>query len=283
MKKDESTAPPESASTEPRTIRLLLSYEGSEFSGWQWQPGRRTVQGALEEAIRHVLDEPHLRIVGAGRTDSGAHALGQVAHVRSHSALAVTKLRAGLNSRLERDLRVRVAEDVGPDFHARFSATGKEYRYHIWQADPVPPFLRRFCLATRGPLDLGAMAEGARLFEGTQDFSAFRASHCVAKSPVRTVFSSRLAAHGSMVVYAIRAPGFLQYMVRNIAGALLQVGKGRLGLEALRVILAGRDRKKAPPTAPAHGLFLVKVEYGSDVGAVEARPEPVLTFGNYES
>jgi len=218
-----------------------------------------------------------VRIIGAGRTDAGVHALGQVAHLCTSRPLAVQPLMRGLNVTLPRDVRVVEVGEAAPRFHSRFSAIAKEYRYHYHVGELVPPFLRRYCHGVRSPLDVAAMARAAHLFEGTQDLSSFRASACSSPTPMRTVHRSVVAARGAMVVFAICGRSFLQRMVRIIAGTLLEVGRGKLGIDDVRAVLAAKDRVRAPATAPARGLFLVRVVYEDREGALEATPDPVLT------
>jgi len=260
-----------------RVVRFDLAYDGSDYNGWQIQAGQPTIQEEFQRAVRRVLSAPTAVVVAAGRTDSGVHAVGQVAHVRTTSPVSCSSLVTGINSMLARDLRVLRAVDASPDFHARFSAIAKEYRYQIWNGRVMPPFVWRHAMGWRAELDHEAMARAAALFEGTHDLRSFRSSACTQKSPIRTVHEARVARHGSMIVFAIRARGFLQHMVRIMSGTLLAVGRGLLDVDDVAALLDARDRTRVPATAPATGLFLVRVEYPQE-RTVEATPDPVINF-----
>lgn len=275
-----------------RLLRLTIEYDGTEYSGWQTQaptfgekrgllPRPRTIQGEIETALRRMLRDPDIDLVASGRTDAGVHAVAQVAHFRTGSGIRTRALIDGLNSMLERDLRIRDAREAEPDFHARHRATCREYRFQIWHGTPVPPFLRRFTYGVYSKLDVGAMRAAAALLHGTHDLSSFRAAGCSARTPMRTVTTSAVGEHGPLLVYAIRARGFLRHMVRNVVGALVYVGRGKLDVAGFRAVMAARDRRRAPPAAPPAGLFLYRVEYPGDAVAsdVGEDPAPVLRFG----
>jgi tRNA pseudouridine38-40 synthase len=212
-------------------------------------------------------------VAGASRTDAGVHALGQVASFTLRRAIAADVLKRALNSRLPDDVRIVSAEEVPATFHARFVASRKTYRYRIWNADLLNPFECEHAWHVRGPLAIDDMQAAARVLEGRHDFAAFQAAAGTQRTTEREVFSSILSAHddrrgadlrpspGCLITYEITGSGFLRHMVRTIAGSLLDVGQGRRSPAWLREVLASRDRTQAGPTAPAHGLFLVRVDY----------------------
>lgn len=264
-----------------RNIRLLIAYDGTDFHGWQQQPGVPTIQDALEAAIEKVTGE-RVRVWGSGRTDAGVHALNQVANFKSDCLIPCENLVKALNHVLPPTVRVTEAHEVSERFHARYDVRAKTYRYRILQAPICSPFLWRFVWHYPFPLSHGLMAEAARLIEGEHDFTSFAAAETKEpevrsqnsefrtqnsgppdKKMVKRIFFSRLLwrPRTSMLVYEISGNGFLHHMVRNIVGTLVEVGRGKLGPEDVRRILAARDRSLAGPTAPAQGLCLVKVEY----------------------
>jgi tRNA pseudouridine38-40 synthase len=239
---------------------MVVEYDGTEFHGWQVQPTERTVQGELEAAFEQITHE-RARIQGAGRTDAGVHALGQVASLRTTHPVELARLVRGLNALTGPDLAVRAIEEVPPGFCARRSATGKLYRYHILNADEPSPLRRATRLHVRRPLDLRAMAGAAGRLEGHHDFRAFRAADCEREKTQVTLQALSVSREADEVAIEVRAPAFLKNMVRIMAGTLLWVGQGRLGADDVSSILESRDRRRAGPTAPAHGLTLVEVYY----------------------
>jgi len=241
-----------------KNYRLVVGYDGTDFRGWQRQPRCRTVQGVLEEAVRKITQKKTV-VHGAGRTDAGVHALGQVASFRGAFKLADADLFRALNAVLPADVRVFSLEEAGPEFHARRSARSKLYRYRIVHAPQASPLDRRYVLHWPYPLEVGAMREAARLFVRTADFTAFSSNRD--RSPVRTVTRSELRKSGPEIVYTIEAEGFLRYMVRTIVGTLLEVGRGRIRPAQVEEIFGLKDRSLAGPTAAAKGLTLVRVDY----------------------
>ena len=241
-----------------KNYRIVLAYDGTDFRGWQRQPDGRTVQGVLEEAVRKVTQKKAV-VHGAGRTDAGVHALGQVASFRGAFKLADADLFRALNAVLAADVRVFSLEEAPPDFHARKSARSKVYRYRIVHAPQVSPLDRRYVLHWPYPLKLGAMREAAGLFVRTADFTAFSSNRD--RSSVRTVTRSELRQTGPEIVYTIEAGGFLRYMVRTIVGTLLEVGRGRIRPGQVEEIFRLKDRSLAGPTAAAKGLTLIRVDY----------------------
>jgi tRNA pseudouridine38-40 synthase len=250
-----------------RTLRFNLAYDGTDFLGWQVQSEGRTVQGELETAFRRMTGE-QVRFHGAGRTDAGVHALGQVASVVAETAIPCAKLRIGLDALTGTDLAVLDVADASPDFHARHSARGKLYRYRILNAPLPSPFLRRTAWHLRTPLDRDALRAAAAPLLGTHDFSSFRLAGCDARTPVRIMRRIDVVDDADgMLCIELEASAFLRGMARSIVGTLVQVGQGRLAAGDVPPILAARERGAAGPTAPAHGLFLVRVFYPGDPGA----------------
>ncbi|MGH9466484.1 MAG: tRNA pseudouridine(38-40) synthase TruA [Terriglobales bacterium] len=250
--------------TELRTLRLCLSYDGRPFHGWQVQPGKATVQQTLSDALYAVTGERAL-VHGSGRTDAGVHALGQVAHVRLQARLPAANLQRALNAKLPASVRVLAVEEAAADFHARHQARGKLYRYRIYREPVCPPFLAGYVYHHPYPLDEAAMIAAAPAFEGRHDFRSFAATpekHEPAPAgTVRTVWRSEMRREGPELVYEITGEGFLHHMVRNLVGFLFDVGRGARSGAEIAAVLAARRRQAAGPTAPAGGLYLVRVDY----------------------
>lgn len=248
-----------------RTIRCVVAYDGTDFLGFQRQAGGPTVQGVLEDAIASLTGE-QVRVLGAGRTDAGVHAAGQVIAFRTGSRIPVERWPYALNSRLPPSVVVQEAAEAPEGFHPRRDAVAKVYQYTIWNAPFPCPFWSRWALHVPPPLDVDAMARAAAVLVGRHDFAAFRAAGSTpVKSTVRHLMElvvERCPQEPRCVRIVARADGFLYHMVRNIAGTLLLVGQGRRPPEWVAEVLAGRRREAAGPTAPAHGLCLVRVEYG---------------------
>ncbi len=249
------------------TFKITLAYDGTDFVGWQRQAAGTSIQGLLEEVLAQ-LDQRAVSVAGAGRTDAGVHALGQVASFSLQRTIEGGALIRALNARLPRAIRVMAAERVPETFHARFAATAKTYRYRIWNTGVACPFERAFTWHVVEPLDRRAMADAAGLLEGPHDFAAFKAAGGATRSTEREVYSSQVIGGLSpggpaLLVYEISGTGFLRHMVRTIVGTLVEIGRGRRPVEWMAEVLAGRDRALAGPTAPAHGLVLVGVEYGA--------------------
>ena len=241
-----------------KNYRLVVGYDGTNFRGWQRQPASRTVQEALEEALRKITGKKTV-VHGAGRTDAGVHALGQGASFRGAFKLSDEVLLRALNAVLPQDVRIFTLAEAPADFHARRSARSKLYRYRIVNAPQPSPLDRSFVLHWPYPLRLGKMRRAAGLFARTADFTAFSSNRD--RSPVRTVTRSELRKSGDEIIYTIEAAGFLRYMVRTIVGTLLEVGRGRLEPEQVEEIFRRKDRSLAGPTAAAKGLTLVRVDY----------------------
>ncbi|MGA9529817.1 MAG: tRNA pseudouridine synthase A [Terriglobales bacterium] len=277
-----------------RNLKVILSYDGSDFAGWQVQPGRATVQGTLASAIGRLCGENVLP-QGSGRTDAGVHALAQVATFATDSAIPVQNWVIALNDILPASIRVLEVSEAATDFHARKSARAKSYRYRIYRGAICPPFLARYVWHYPYPMDEGAMGEAAGVIVGEHDFTSFAAvdpervermaggagvADCGGMraaevrpalgargtdegrpTNIRMIFSSAWRREGEELIYTVRGSGFLHHMVRTLVGTFVLVGKGTVGVRAFERILAARERSAAGATAPASGLFLVGVEY----------------------
>lgn len=251
-----------------------VEYDGSGYSGWQAQSHAPSIQEAVEAALSAVADHP-LRVVCCGRTDAGVHAFGQVIHFDSDATRPAHAWVFGANSHLPADVALRWARRVDADFHARYSALVRDYRYLILNHPARSPLFARRAAPCRHPLDTQRMAQAGRLLVGERDFSAFRAAACQAKSPVRRIHRLRVERRGDFVLIDVRANAFLHHMVRNIAGSLMTVGRGLRPPAWIDDLLAGRDRRAAGVTAPAQGLYFLGPEYPSRFD-LPARPEPDL-------
>jgi tRNA pseudouridine38-40 synthase len=259
-----------------RNLKLILSYDGSDFAGWQVQPGRKTVQGTLASAIGRLSGENVLP-QGSGRTDAGVHALAQVASFATVSVIPLENWTQALNDILPTSIRVLGVAEAATEFHARKSASAKSYRFRMHRGTICPPFLARYVWHYPFPLDESAMAAAADVVVGEHDFTSFAAvdpervermeaaedngTTGFRTTNVRTIFSSNWRREGDELIYTIRGSGFLHHMVRNLVGTFLLVGKGTVSQEGFVRILEARERAAAGPTAPASGLYLVEVEY----------------------
>ncbi len=254
-----------------RNLRALIAYDGSQFYGWQRQEGFISVQETLEIALETLLSA-HVVVHGSGRTDTGVHALGQVAHFHAETALSDDRLRHALNAHLPEGVVVRRLETCADDFHAQFQSCGKRYAYRVVTTRFAPPFGRAYTHWVRDPLALEPMRAAARELVGRHDFASFATSGSPRKTTVRTIRSLHLHARRDWFAIVVEGDGFLYNMVRTIAGTLLDVGRGKLAAPDMARILAERDRSAAGATAPPQGLYLVSVRYperpfqGRDVG-----------------
>ncbi len=255
-------------------LRLTLTYDGAAFAGSQIQPGRRTVQGEIERALT-TLDGQPVRAVFAGRTDTGVHAVGQVAHADVHRPREPETWRQGLNGILPPDVRVTNLSVVPDGFHARYDATWREYRYTIWNGEVQPPLARGTMWHRRTPLDVAAMDRAARALIGTHDFAAFagdgKGGPGSDGGTVRTMRAAEWAAErrpeaiaGLALMFTIEGNGFLPHMVRNLVGSLVLIGMGDAPVNWMETLLLARDRRLAAQTAPPHGLILWRVRYGRE-------------------
>ena len=252
-----------------------VEYDGSQFSGWQRQPHAPSVQAAVEAALSRVADHA-VGISCAGRTDAGVHATSQVIHFDTHAQRSERSWLLGTNANLSRDVCLLWVRPVDSDFHARFSAEARRYRYVILNRDVPSALLRRRTTWRHGLLDEERMREGAQHLVGERDFSSFRALACQAKSPIRTVHRLEITRHGEFIYLDIEANAFLHHMVRNIAGVLIAVGCGEREPQWVREILELRDRTRGGVTAPAAGLYLVGVRYPEKFGIAPCGALPVF-------
>ncbi|MBT8422553.1 MAG: tRNA pseudouridine(38-40) synthase TruA [Gammaproteobacteria bacterium] len=250
----------ESAAADCRRLAIGIEYDGTSYNGWQMQPHAPSIQQSLNDAISVVADEG-VECVGAGRTDTGVHAAGQVAHFDTRAERSDRSWLLGINSNLPADINVCWARHVPDDFHARFSARSRSYRYVILNRPVRSALERHRSWWVRKPLDDQQMQEAAGLLVGEHDFSSFRAAACQANSPVRTISELKVWRDGDHVYTDCTANAFLQHMVRNLVGSLMKVGCGEETLDWLAGVLAARDRKVSGITAPAAGLTLTKVGY----------------------
>lgn len=249
-----------------RNLKFTLSYDGTDFSGWQVQPGTATIQGTLASAIGRVTGEKVLP-QASGRTDAGVHALAQVVTFVTESSVPTANFQKALNDILPSSVRVLQVEEAAADFHARHAAKAKTYRYRICRGAICPPFLARYVWHYPYPLEEATIASAAAFVIGEHDFTSFaavdpeRGREDELSSNVRQIFSSEWKRAGEEFVYMVRGSGFLHHMVRNLVGTFILVGKGNLKPEEIRRILEAKNRSQAGPTAPANGLYLVSVEY----------------------
>src|ERR1700675_2275779 len=250
-----------------RYFKLTIAYDGTDFHGWQIQTNKPTIQGEIVNVLRRITQE-NIQLHAAGRTDTGVHALGQVGSFRTQSALSAGEFQRALNALLPPAIRIAAAEEVGPDFNARWSARGKIYRYRLYRGKVVPPMLWRYVLHYPFPLDEEAMRDAATRFVGTHDFASFAAStgseeDDKERSTDREIFSTDLArtADNEELVFTVRGRSFLRYKIRKMVGTLLDVGRGRLKPHDIDRLYELRDRSKSGPTVPPQGLVMVEVQH----------------------
>ena len=243
-----------------RNLKLIIEYDGTHYQGWQSQKNGLTIQDVLEKALSQILNQK-IRLNGSGRTDSGVHALGQVANFKTESALDTNALLKGANSLLPADILIKRIEGAPEGFHARFSATSRIYEYRIWNASQPSVFFRRYSWWVQTPLDVEVMHQAALYLIGWRDFSSFQGADHEKVSPEREVREVGFRQEGPEVIFFIQANAFLRHMVRTIMGTLVEVGKGKMSHHEFVEIVEARDRTKAGKTAPAQGLFLKEVCY----------------------
>lgn len=256
-------------------IAAVLEYDGSAFQGWQRQAAGRSVQACVEQALSRVADAP-VRVTVAGRTDAGVHATAQVIHFDTDAARPLHAWVRGVNTHLPREVAVLRAGEVAGDFHARYSATGRRYRYVLLNRSVRPTYLAGRVTHVYRPLDVERMRAAASFLIGAHDFTSFRSSECEARSPVRELRALEVARTGELIVLEARANAFLHHMVRNLAGVLLEVGAGARAPAWAREVLEARDRTRAGVTAPPDGLYLAGVEYPERYGIPQPPPAVVL-------
>jgi tRNA pseudouridine38-40 synthase len=243
-----------------RTIRFTIGYDGTVYAGWQVQPGKRTIQGEIEKALTLILNEP-CHLIGAGRTDAGVHALGQVAHIRVNARIPSESLKKGLNSILPKDISIIEAGDTAPDFHARRHAIAKRYEYKIYRGATRDPFLWPYTWYLPESLDIDKIRACLPLLQGKHDFSSFSVMDRDNKDAVREIKGLELVEEGDHLRFEFMGNGFLRKQIRRMVGTLIDTGRGRFTPEQVSEMLISMDPAKAGPTAPPQGLFLVKVYY----------------------
>jgi tRNA pseudouridine38-40 synthase len=241
-------------------IRLTIAFEGTAYHGWQIQEDAPTVQGLVSAALTKITGEP-VSLTGSGRTDSGTHARGLAANFLTGSAIPPSQLIRAVNSILPRDIRILAAQKAPADFHARRSAVSKTYRYQIYRGAIMPPHLLREYFHFPYPIDIPKMKAAADLFPGDHDFASYAKTSSVSAGTIRRIFRCDLKQKGSRLLLTVEGNGFLHHMVRNMAGTLLEVGRGTISLKNFNELFDKRDRRLAGFTAPAHGLILLKVRY----------------------
>jgi tRNA pseudouridine38-40 synthase len=250
-----------------RYFKLTIAYDGTDFHGWQFQTNKPTVQGEIVSVLRRLTQE-NVQLLGAGRTDAGVHALGQVGSFRTQSSLSAGEFHRALNALLPPTIRIVAAEETGPDFNARWSAKGKVYRYRIYRGKVVPPLLWRYVLHYPFPLNEQAMSEAAARFVGVHDFTSFAAStgsedYDKERNTEREIYSTELARteDGQELWFTVHGRSFLRYMVRKMVGTLLEVGRGKLTPDDIDKLYELKDRSKSGSTVPPQGLFMVRVDH----------------------
>ncbi|MBR5579378.1 MAG: tRNA pseudouridine(38-40) synthase TruA [Lachnospiraceae bacterium] len=241
-------------------IMLSVAYDGTGYHGWQFQPGQKTIEGELNKVLSELC-KSEIKVIGASRTDTGVHALGNLAVFDTDLMIPPEKMAYALNTRLPEDIRIQKSERVKDDFHPRKTATKKTYCYKITNREFSNPLERLYSYFTYVPLDVGAMEEAAFFLEGEHDFQSFCAAGSTAESTVRTIYDVAVKKKEDLITIEVTGNGFLYNMVRIIAGTLIEVGRGRLLPEQIADIIKAKDRRKAGPTAPACGLTLVKYEF----------------------
>ena len=243
-----------------RNIKLTIEYDGKCYNGWQKQPDKLNIQGEIEKAIYNITQE-EVDLIGSGRTDAGVHALGQVANFKTNSALPIEKLALAINSQLKSSIIIKKAEEVDERFHSRYTAKQKTYRYIINNSKTGPAIYRNLEYYFPVKLNVEKMVEAAKYFEGEHDFKAFKSSGTSGKNSVRTIYKAEVRQDGERIIIELTGNGFLYNMVRIISGTLLDVGLGKIEPNEIPDIIEKKDRTKAGKTLPAHGLYLVKVQY----------------------
>lgn len=244
--------------------KLIVAYDGTRYNGWQIQPNGISIQQHIEDALSIISKNEKIRVIGSGRTDAGVHAKGQTAHFKTLQEIDLSKLLYSLNGILPQDIRIRAAEKVLDNFHSQYSAIGKEYHYHLHIHSVIDPFNRLYKWHFPHPLNLHLIEKGTKLFIGTHDFTSFaNEGHAgaAAKNPVRTLYRLDCIHTEEDMRFEFEGNGFLYKMVRNIVGTLIELGKQKITLDHIEKIFAAKDRRFAAQAAPPQGLFLIKVNY----------------------
>lgn len=243
-----------------RNIKLTIEYDGKKFGGWQKQPNELNIQGEIEQAIKQITGED-VELNASGRTDSGVHALGQVANFKTNSNLDLEKFAVAINSKLKKSIVIKKAEEVPENFHARYNCKGKKYRYIINNSYQGTAIYRDLECHIPQKLDIEKMQEGIKFFEGKHDFKGFKASGTSGKSTVREIYKAEVKQDGERIIIELTGNGFMYNMVRIISGTIVDVGLGKITPNQIPDIINAKDRTKAGKTLPASGLYLVEVYY----------------------
>lgn len=243
-----------------RNIKLTIEYDGKDFNGWQKQPNKLNIQGEIERAIYNITKE-EVDLIGSGRTDAGVHAWNQIANFKTNSNISIEKMAIAINSQLKNSIVVKKAEEVDERFHSRYNAKRKTYRYVINNTEYGSAIYRNLEYHFPIKLNVEKMQEAVKYFEGEHDFKAFKSSGTSGKNSVRTIYKAEVKTDGERILIELTGNGFLYNMVRIISGTLLDVGLGKIEASEIEDIINSKDRTKAGKTLPAHGLYLVKVNY----------------------
>ena len=243
-----------------RNIKLTIEYDGKDFNGWQKQPNKLNIQGEIEQAIKQITGE-EIDLTASGRTDAGVHAIAQIANFKTQSKLPIEKFAIAINSKIKQSIRIKKAEEVDIDFHSRYNCKRKTYRYVINNSEFGSAIFRKLEYHVPQKLDIKAMEKAIKYFEGEHDFKAFKSTGGNNKSSVRIIYNAHLIQEGQKIIIELTGNGFLYNMVRIISGTLVEVGLGKIKPEEISKIIESKDRQKAGKTLPAHGLYLVQVEY----------------------
>lgn len=243
-----------------RNIKLTIEYDGKDFNGWQKQPNKLNIQGEIERAIYNITKE-EVDLIGSGRTDAGVHAWNQIANFKTNSNISIEKMAIAINSQLKNSIVVKKAEEVDERFHSRYNAKRKTYRYVINNTEYGSAIYRNLEYHFPIKLNVEKMQEAAKYFEGEHDFKAFKSSGTSGKNSVRTIYKAEVKTDGERILIELTGNGFLYNMVRIISGTLLDVGLGKIEPSEIEDIINSKDRTRAGKTLPAHGLYLVKVNY----------------------
>ena len=246
-----------------KRVRLIVAYDGTNYHGWQVQKNGITIESELNRCLTDLLKEP-IEVIGASRTDSGVHALGNVAVFDTENRMPAEKISYALNQRLPEDIRIQKSEEVAPDWHPRHCESRKTYEYRIYRAQFPMPVKRLYSLFTYHQMDVGKMKEAASYLEGEHDFKSFCQTGAQVESTVRTIYSVKVEEQGTDLVIRVCGNGFLYNMVRIIAGTLMEIGQGKRKPSDISTILQAKDRTAAGPTAPAHGLMLIKYDFSGN-------------------
>ena len=243
-----------------KNIKLVIEYEGTTFSGWQRQIGERTVEEEVEKVLKKITKED-TKLIGSGRTDAKVHAFGQVANFKTRSTIPASRFKYILNTRLPDDITIKESKEVDMDFHSRFSAKAKKYRYIIYNSKMPSALYRNFSYHIARDIDIDKMRDASKEFIGTHDFTSFKGRRSVVKDGIRTIYKIEIQRNKDFIELTSIGKSFLKYMIRIIVGTLLEVGYGKLSREEVREIISAKDRSKAKKTAEPQGLFLLKVYY----------------------